>query len=206
MMLDHHAYLYRLKEVDIAKVTQAVKKFEISEIEKLDLNNFGIDDSRALVETAYKRPEIGEQKLIIVALKNITVEAQQALLKILEEPPKTAVFVFCVPVSLYLLPTLLSRFHIDQEFQFLDLENDQPNFLSFKALSKADRIAEVTAKMVAKDTDWVASIKIGLISFLSNKSFIEKSDNGEILLWIAKHLQTRGASNKHLLEELALTL
>ncbi len=206
MMLDHHAYLYRLKEVDITKVTQAVEKFEINEIEKFDLSNFGIDDSRALVETAYKRPNSGEKKLIIVALKNITVEAQQALLKILEEPPKTAVFVFCVPVSLYLLPTLLSRFYIDQEFEFLDLENDQPNFLSFKTLSRAERITEVTARMTAKDTDWVASIKAGLISYLSTQSSTDKADNGEVLLWIAKHLQTRGASNKHLLEELALTL
>lgn len=205
-MLEHHAYLFRFKELEQTKISLVVKFFDLEEVEQIIVDNFGISESRSLIETAFKKPRIGEKKLVVVYLKNITVEAAQALLKILEEPPRTTVFAFCVPESLYLLPTLLSRFNQDQSFQFVVSENQDGVFKEFKAMQVGSRMTEVTNRLAAKDMDWVNDIKSGLINFLSNRDLVKNSEDIEILLWIAKHLQTRGASNKQLLEELALTL
>ena len=53
-------------------------------MEYLDFTNFGIDDSRLLVEKAFVRPMVGQLQLLVVSFKQITVEAQQALLKFLK--------------------------------------------------------------------------------------------------------------------------
>ena len=71
-------------------------------------------DVRKLIATAYRTPDgdATKQKVVIVTKYIFTVEAQQALLKVVEEPPQTTEFLFVVPYSLQLLPTLLSRLNV----------------------------------------------------------------------------------------------
>ncbi len=205
-MLTHHAFICRTPVFTDTHIRDIRASFPLSaETEYVTLEAFGIDDVRTLTEKAFVRPKEGKQLLLVVGLKTITVESQQALLKILEEPPSSTTFLFIVPKTLFLLPTLLSRFH-EYEYPTEVVEKPNQSFLNFKSLSPADRIVLITEKMAAKDTNWVEEIKIGLQSLLQEPKSGAKLQNVATLYFVAEHLQTRGAANKMLLEELALSL
>lgn len=202
-MNTHHAYLKLLSEVSIETVENTVATLGISEVSFLSSDSFGVNEVKDLTEKAYMMPVSADRQLIVVLAKFITEEAQQALLKILEEPPKTTTFLFAVPHSLYLLPTLLSRFHkLDTD----SLNSDGQTLKLFLELSKGDRFVEIAKRVEDKDIIWIAGIKSSLLFLLSSQSKIVNKEDKSHLYWVASHLQTRGASNKQLLEELALSL
>lgn len=205
-MLKHHAYLCRVSIVKPESIEPFITSLEVSEVNYITLKNFGISDVRTLTEKAFIRPQIGSIQLIVVCINSITIEAQQALLKLLEEPPVSTAFVFCVSNTMYLLPTLLSRFQLT--VVTVDVTNDtiSPSFSDFILLSVPERFNEITLRLAAKDTKWVEEIKDGLLGQLVKHGSIIPPESVALLFWIAEHLQTRGASNKLLLEELALTI
>jgi DNA polymerase III delta prime subunit len=133
----------------------------------------------------------------------MTVEAEQALLKLLEEPPLTTAFLFCVPESVFILPTLLSRFsvvggHLDRPLT--------PSFVEFVSMAVPARITLVGEKLTAKDMDWQQEIKQGLLAYLTKQTGVLAPEVVAALYYVAEHLLTRGASNKQLFEELAFSL
>jgi DNA polymerase-3 subunit delta' len=203
-MLKHHAYLYRVQNVESKEIASFIKTLEVEDVDYFQPEPFGIDDVRELTTKAFSRPTSGSTKLIVVLLKSITVEAQQALLKLLEEPPKSTAFVFCVPHSLYLLPTLLSRFY--QPSGFERIANSNSTFSEFCALNLADRFAEISDRLLKKDKALVDELKQSLVNWLVAKPKNLKNEDIAWYYYIAEHLQTRGASNKMLLEELALSI
>lgn len=205
-MLKHHAYLCRVSIVKPESVAAFVASLEVSEVNYITLENFGIDNVRALTEKAFVRPQSGSMQLIVVCINSITIEAQQALLKLLEEPPASTAFVFCVSNTLYLLPTVLSRFQLTVINPNQEEDVSGPFFGEFASLSVPARFNEITLRLAAKDTKWVEEIKAGLLSRLIKSSLVFPPESTALLFWIAEHLQTRGASNKMLLEELALTI
>jgi len=75
-----------------------------------ECDTFGIDDARALKEQASKKAVRGGLQLFVVIFNNITHEAQNALLKLFEEPTPNTHFFVVTQNTAALLPTLLSRF------------------------------------------------------------------------------------------------
>lgn len=205
-MFVHHAYLCRVTEVKPESIKPFIDSLPVSEVNYITLDNFGIADVRTLTEKAFIRPRVGEKQLLVICLCSITIEAQQALLKLLEEPPTSTAFVFCIPKTLYFIPTLLSRFQLVE----FDTETNENNvseaFTNFLALTIPERVNEIGVRLTAKDIKWVEEIKSGLLSSLKKHSLQTIPETNSTLFWIAEHLQTRGASNKMLLEELALTI
>lgn len=207
-MSDHHAKLLRLKTLDREVIKKIVALIKVDDVEYLDFTNFGISDARVLIEKAYVRPKVGQVQLLVVTLKQITIEAQQALLKILEEPPVATNFLFCFPITLSLLPTLFSRFHeIDcSEIKLSETEKNE-SFNTFYALNYPNRLTEIAEMINVKDQDWVAKIKVGLLSWLDKQDLTRVNPElCQTLFWTASLLQTRGSANKYLLEEIALSL
>ena len=95
--------------------------------------DFLLEDAKELVKEAY----IAEASLkyLIVFAKNYRVEAQNALLKILEEPPLNIVFILCAASKTAFLPTIRSRLVIDE----LPYEQEKIHSgLSLKKLELAD--------------------------------------------------------------------
>lgn len=72
---------------------------------------FGIEEAREIIARATLRA-MGERRVFVVAMPDITREAQNALLKTLEEPSDDALFFFIVPSPDTLLPTLRSRMQL----------------------------------------------------------------------------------------------
>ncbi len=69
-----------------------------------------IDQIRGLTQEATLKPYEGRRKIFILDhVETMTDQAQNALLKTLEEPPGTAVLVLIAPEASALLPTITSR-------------------------------------------------------------------------------------------------
>ncbi|MBN2070769.1 MAG: DNA polymerase III subunit [Candidatus Krumholzibacteriota bacterium] len=72
--------------------------------------SIGIDIIRMLVETLSKHPFEGKYSPVILFEAHMaTIEAQNAFLKLLEEPPSSAVLILVTEFPERLLPTILSR-------------------------------------------------------------------------------------------------
>jgi DNA polymerase-3 subunit delta' len=115
-ILSHHAYL--LIGGDSVKdelVLMLEKRHKINTHGNPDFfdrkyETFTIDDARELKSLANMRPVTdSNKKTFILTMNGITVEAQNALLKLLEEPPEYAHFFLIIPSAHLLLPTVKSR-------------------------------------------------------------------------------------------------
>ncbi|MDR1464388.1 MAG: hypothetical protein LBJ11_03690 [Oscillospiraceae bacterium] len=72
--------------------------------------SFHIDAIRQLRQDAYILPNEADRKVYVLHnAQSLTAEAQNALLKLLEEPPPAVCLVLTVPSARMLLPTVLSR-------------------------------------------------------------------------------------------------
>ncbi len=206
-MISHHSYVIysTLSSSDLTE--KFISEQSFSDVTILESESFGINDSRNLIKIAFTQPNgLNSKKLIVVKVGNFTVEAQQALLKILEEPPQSTTFLFLLASENLLIPTLKSRFLeyscADEEKQ----ENISKNFAEFCALSYKDRLALVVKKIDKDDTLWLKDIKSGLAGMLSESIKTLKPHQRKSLEMVILNLNTRGASNKMLLEEIALTI
>jgi len=70
---------------------------------------FSVEDARKLIDAAYRSASGDSGKLIIASAPRLFHEAQNALLKVFEEPPEGVTLVLVVPSVGILLPTLRSR-------------------------------------------------------------------------------------------------
>lgn len=101
---------------NIKSVNEYIDRFcEKEKINVLDKNinifekPLGIEDVRALHKKIILKPFKSKTKAIIVQAFDITLEAQNALLKTLEEPPNHTIIIIAVTRKDSILPTILSR-------------------------------------------------------------------------------------------------
>ena len=73
-------------------------------------DDFKLEDAKAVISEAYKTTS--ELKYIIIGAKSFNAVSQNALLKLLEEPPKKVRFIVMSPSKSILLPTIRSRLPI----------------------------------------------------------------------------------------------
>jgi DNA polymerase III delta prime subunit len=185
---------------DIDAYTYTLRESE--EVISNTYEKLGIDEVRTLTEEAYRRPNAGfTNKCIFTKSNFVTVEAQQALLKILEEPPEHCRFLLVIPTGMTLLPTVLSRVVVEEYVATVDTVD----FVVFLKETLAERLQAIEGALKSKNTVWQRNIKAGLIEYLRAESLVDAAQLSN-LDFIARHLLTRGASNKFLLEHLALTL
>ena len=90
-------------------VTQhAVSPFDITRIAQE--GSIGIEIVRKLQQNILFKPFKGKEKIIIIDnAQKLTIEAQNALLKLLEEPPIYLIIFLCSNTEETFLPTVLSR-------------------------------------------------------------------------------------------------
>jgi DNA polymerase-3 subunit delta' len=73
-------------------------------------DDFLIEDAKAAIAEAYISEE--KTKYIVLGAKTFNIYSQNALLKVLEEPPRNIAFVIIAPSKSVLLPTVRSRLPI----------------------------------------------------------------------------------------------
>jgi hypothetical protein len=193
--MNHHAQLVRTEDISAYTHPETAQTILTTELEKI-----GIDDVRTITSQAQLRPATNTGQVFVIATTSLTTEAQNALLKLLEEPPPDTSFVLVVPPALQLLPTLQSR--IGEETTITNASMND-SWLSFQGASYADRQQQIDDCHKTKDPQWLSEIAAGVHSLTANTRDVEAL---RVVQFVGQKLQTRGASNKMLLEHLALTL
>lgn len=197
----YHAYLIEDEEETFSQVQDLLKgAITGAEIHVREFDSLGIDDSRTLIHMALMR-SLGTQ-LFIYRARTCTREAQNALLKLFEEPPEKTHFFICLPGVQNMLPTLRSRVQIIQSGEARKSEGFGKNFLSATA---AERIKLLENIIKEKDTP-AASV---LLQEVESELHTQKKNpkNKEALQHIVnvrKVLLDKGASLKVLMESVAL--
>jgi hypothetical protein len=199
-MISHHAVLLPVADPATHELPPAALD---TDREVFLAEKIRIDDVRSITEKANRMPRGEAKRLeIVVIATTLTVEAQQALLKIVEEPPQTTSFIFVLPVGVQLLPTLLSRFSVSES----SLGTATEAFSTFNKQPIAERLAAIDAAVKSKDTVWQEAMKSGLLWHLRTADKNMSTADLHTLHFVASTLLTRGAANKMLFEALALTL
>lgn len=125
---------------------EAEKIFKNLKIDKLDVTilefekTVGIPDVRGIQQKIYFKPFKSEVRAVLIdATPGITIEAQNALLKTLEETPDSTLIIVQVLNADEILPTILSRCKV------IELSSEKENVdtsRAIKILSSEDGVGE----------------------------------------------------------------
>ena len=175
----------------------------------LESESFGIDDARNLKRWVSGKP-FGENKVSLIITKSITHEAQNALLKVLEEPP-TGTYLFINLESLGgLLPTFMSRVMVlNPKISKNTDEHSQDAGSKFLHSDINGKLAIVRALSKNADKTKMKELLRSLeeISYKNNsKEIIKNAEAMKNVLTAKIFASTRGSSPKMLLEWLSCVL
>ncbi len=142
-----------------------------------DKASVGVDNVREqIISEVYLKPRNAARKIFIIDTGDeLSVEAQNALLKVLEEPPSYVTFIICVTSKERLLSTVLSR---SQTVSFFPLSTDEVS----NYLTKNYDIEPGSAETIAKLSQGSIGAARELCSDSSKQARIEKSINALINL------------------------
>jgi len=180
--------------------------------------SFTISDNKEIKEW-HNRLGISERKKVcILATKFINREAEQALLKMIEEPAVNSHFFIIVPDASLLLDTIISRTHlikIDKKDN-LEFHKFVINFIGLSPLDRINKIAEIIKENKEEENSGklrsYATIFVNELESIFYKNFkknINDKNNRFILEELQKargYLGTPGASVKMILEHIALII
>lgn len=171
------------------------------------LSLLGIDEARSLKEAAYGSSLTGGKKVFVLSVGGITREAQNALLKIFEEPPKDTHFFLIVPSFDLLLPTLRSRLFLLQLKRGTMRVSDRA-----KAFLKDEipiRLRTIQALLKKAENDAEKTDLVVFFEELETALAAEPAKDAKALgelLQAKRYIRDRAPSFKLLLEHLALVL
>lgn len=149
---DCKSFIFNILQKDLGFNVKANPDFLMIENE-----SFGIDDARNFGKWAIGKPLIGESKVSFIITKSITHEAQNALLKILEEPSLGTYIFIKLESQGGLLPTFLSRVKIlnieDKDFENDILNKDENKNNAYKFLHADIKNKFSLIQSLSKKTD-----------------------------------------------------
>lgn len=207
--LPHHAYGIETAEYIGENVASFFEKDKLAFVYHHRYKNLSIDDARSLRLLQSEKTE--KMFIFVLEFSTIHYEAQNALLKVLEEPSAHTHFILIFPRADILLPTLRSRLEmVFLEKNSLSQENGDLSPKEFVAMSLEDRLS-----LIKKITDKKQGHSFDLGSYFLFLDHLEQYlyQNNNIsrekaeALWSARSFaDKKGASLKMGLEYLALYL
>ena len=166
-----------------------------------------IEDAKEAIAQAYiTQPS---PRAIILAGKSFTIPAQNALLKILEEPPYPSFFILVVPYKNTLVPTIRSRLPLYREREKVELEEcgislvglDLSTFLAFvlryPTLDKHHAKAMIEALMHRAMEEEMELSHVQLRAFEQAIHLIELNGRWQSVLMMVLGTFLRGAHHAH---------
>ena len=163
-----------------------------------------IGQVRSFIDSVYLKPISDKFSVFVIETKNIPIEAQQALLKVLEEPPEHVRIFLIVPRADFLLSTVRSRLFYDKTVTMVG-SKENVNFTTFLNSSIDERLKQVADRVKKKDLKWINDIVLGS-ERLAEASSVQNSKLLDEVVFVRSQIDTRGASKKMLLESLAISL
>lgn len=178
----------------------------------LSVPSFGIDDAQEMRGWAFNKPAGGGKKFFVLGADTITPEAQNAFLKVFEEPPPDTHFFLLLKTADFLLPTLRSRVEVLQmSAAKKDATPEEAKSFLASSIEKRLAYAEKVSKALADEKMTRGEAATFVSSLLSaargNAAFPRASrDALEYLLRAEAYAHDQSASFKLILDHLALVL
>lgn len=218
----HHAYLIEgIKEDILPEIFDFFKDigFESSNnpnFYNISVDLFKINDSFNLKSLAQEKGFSSgvskeAKKIFLVSANNFLLEAQNTLLKILEEPIDNTHFFFIVPDVNILLKTFTSRFFI---LKNKSLNKETKEVEKFLSMDKKGRIDFIKNMLIEEDEDITSNARFKVLVFLNTLEFVlyKKIDFKKNHIFFDQIFKVRefvsqpGSSMKNLLESIALII
>lgn len=197
----HHANLYiGKKEWALALMRQSGPAPAVVDTMMCTYERMSIADVRQLIAQAQYRPVESAYRVFVVSCASILPEAQNALLKLVEEPHPGVMFHFIIPDERMLLPTLRSRLMLCAKEVVL---GDEKLATMLVARTPADRLSWVTEQLKSESSDWIHEVVRALAKYARDTRNVTLL---ETCLFVESSLRYAGASKKMLMEHLMLSL
>jgi len=176
--------------------------------------NVGISQVRKIVEFLSTKPYSSKYKVVVIeSADKMTTQAQNALLKTLEEPPFFAIIILNSKTEQSLLPTVLSRCRkIRADGGGTDIFEDDENVIHFAevlsySIGEKLKLAENISK---KDDDYI----IDLLEFwvreerfeMTKNQKTEKYKNIEMILEFLNDIENTNVNKRLALETLFMNV
>ncbi len=191
-----------------------ISPFDITEVKRAETTtksgdvklkqSIGIEDVKGMQGRLHLKPVQGEKKAVLIPDAHLlTTEAQNALLKVLEEPPAHTVFLLTASSKESLLPTVLSRCTIhtlkeeavsltkEEREELLELLPTKTGFSTQQAMKQA----EVLSKNKEEALTWLEKFILAAREELLTS--IEKTDKKESAKAQASVLFIRNIQKTH---------
>ena len=222
--LNHHAYcIIGTSSAALEVRTTLEKKHKIKSTGNPDFfdrtyESFTISDAREVKALAESRPVTsGGRKIFLLCMNGITTEAQNALLKLLEEPAEYANFFLVIPSAHLLLPTVKSRVRVidmHDEAQASPLEKFAKTLVAAPTSKRLDLVKtfmdEITKEKRPKQdaVDLVSSLEQIIHERAGGTAAgLKKNANAlEAVMLTRKYSTDRAPSLKTLLEYLSMVV
>jgi hypothetical protein len=202
----HHAYIVYGDHLVIGESLNSFLEKELSfsmhgnpDLMIIDEDVLAIDTVRSIVESSSRRP-IGEKKIYIIKSRVLTMQSQNALLKILEEPNPNTHFFFLIDNKGSILPTLLSRVI---EVDMIHQDSVHVDVTDFINAPLNDRLKMVEGIAKEKDRKRASQLIHGLLNERSRVSVTPAALKA--LELGSRYVDLPSSSVKMLLENIALT-
>ncbi|MCR4274427.1 MAG: hypothetical protein NUW02_00025 [Candidatus Campbellbacteria bacterium] len=204
-LFDHHAYrihgdptAIRLHVHKLVQEALDQEKVEVTYLEE-SADTLTIDAVRALQEQLRTRVRLDEKRIVCISFSLGTEEAQNALLKVCEEPGDNTILFFVTPSEHALLPTLRSRTeHIPHGAH---TEKSSVDVISFIASPYSERFKMLEPLIEEKNKEQM----VRFVNALEEYTVAQKDSDIKIsflrtLELVRSYILTRGCSPKLLLD------
>ena len=172
-----------------------------------------VDDARRVTELASGAAFAGEHKVVIISASRAYHEAQNALLKVFEEPPAGTHLFLIMPSLGGLLPTLRSRVQILENTELRIKNKGENPAEEFMKATKEKRSAMIKKLTSGKDDEERRENRdevIAIVNGIEAAAYAQSATKNAALLsdvaTLRTHLYDRSAPVKMILEHLSLVI
>jgi len=206
----HHGYLIVGKQETIQKMLLETLKTFGNETNTIweNYETFGINESRTLAERSSRHNWNGQREFVVLKAQRYTLEAQNALLKLFEEPrPRLHFFLIGMEVTEF-LPTLRSRLMVVENQKGDELINEiekkkASQFLSATPVDRLNLIAEELKKELSRE-EWLPFLNVLEVASHKKQPLNERALTE--IISVRRYLTDPASLPRLLFEHLALVL
>ncbi len=224
----HHAYLVEgARENIVSEIFSFFENLNIKTSGNPDfchivIDNFKIDEALSLRGMSADKSFSLGKKIFLICANTLSLDAQNVLLKMFEEPTENTHFFLVVPDANSLLKTLVSRFYVISARQDLAEEaREAEAFIIMPTQKRIDFIKELLVDPDEKDSEGneilvLDSTRAKALKFLNalettlHKKIVSKTvfDTGffEHIFKVREFLRMPGSATKTLMESVALVV
>jgi DNA polymerase III delta prime subunit len=213
----HHAYLLTGNREIVTKALFEFLSKDLNfstkgnpDLHHYEYESLGIDDGKMLQSYAIQKA-LGEYKIFVASFGTITREAQNALLKLFEDPKERTHFFLIAETEEVLIPTLRSRLLVLDMTETASLDGAKKKAKDFLAFTKTERLSSLKDFLEEKNKQIIYNF-LGALEVVLYEKSKEKGEREGALKGLAEvtrskqYIFDRSASLKLLLEHVAVSV